>query len=151
MKRISSYRLMTVIVAALFAGGCATTPSNVLGQGSIPIQTVPNGGAKIVNPSAKHLAGEFVIKGQVERMFPSPIQGHVDLAVYTKGGELFRKASVRYFPGASKGRGKNRASFTARLPSDHSEAGTIRVAYHGKPGPALGTADCGENAAERKM
>jgi hypothetical protein len=128
--------------------GCAAQKTGHSAGKPLAVEVFQKGSAKVVAAGAQRSVEDLAIEGKVERIFPSPVRGHVDIAVMDGDGRVIAKGSVGYLPHNIQRRGRHRASFHARLkvPEDRDIA-RIRIQYHGKAHGAGGISDCGDNVA----
>ncbi len=144
-KRSTKQRLIGFCTAMLLVV-CSAAQANLQQKDEIAVRVIQRGAAKVVDASAVRLGEALVIKGRVERLFPSQIRGHLDFAAYGKDGELIEKASIKHRNVSRKG-GKSSVPFTAQLPDSANAARVVYIAYHGMPHRDGKPSGCNENAA----
>ncbi|MEW6487314.1 MAG: hypothetical protein AB1578_05280 [Thermodesulfobacteriota bacterium] len=142
-------RLVLVFGCLGLTLGCAATGITVSGGPAVPVDVVEGVGPRVTGVAAHREEQGLVVTGRVERLFPSPVRGHVDVAVLDAGGRPVAEASADPFPHHMQRGGKQSARFTARLAESVPDGGGVRVRYHAKGSAGSSEAGCGENAAAR--
>lgn len=138
-------RLYTLVLVLGFFGlavGCAATGATVSASPAMPVVLVEGIGPRVTAVEAHPGEQSLVVRGRVERLFPSPVRGHVDVVPLDATGRPVAEASAGPFPNHIRRPGKQSARFTARLPGPVPEGGRVRVRYHAKGAASDPEATC---------
>lgn len=141
MKKL--LRLGLVLGAVGLTVGCAPNRTAVSGAPVVPMEVAEGGGVRVTRTGVHQERGSLVVTGRVLRLFPSPVRGHVDVAVFDAAGRLVTAASAEAFAHRSRRGGRQEDSFTVRLPGPLPDGAQVTVRYHAKGAHGDGTPACG--------
>lgn len=126
-------KLRSLVVTGVLSGmmvitGCATNTSLVKEE-DVAIGRVDSGSARITHAYLQTSGTEMVLRGELQRRFPSrgPIPGHLHVELIAPDGAVFKEATIGYKRMSVKSR---IAKFHLEIPAAPSNVQSVRIIHH---------------------